>query len=86
MVYLQGRTISFDDLIHFSFNHRSKQKLKCSLWFATKMMLKVFHLKCLNKAQLLQESVKELDWNLSMNRKIGSVREMMILRLIITEI
>ena len=81
-----GRTISFDDLIHFSFNHRSKQKLKCSLWFATKMMFKVFHLKCLNKAQLLQESVKELDWNLSMNRKIGSVREMMILRLIITEI
>ena len=30
-----SRTVSFDDLIHFSFNHRSKQKLKCSLWFAT---------------------------------------------------
>ena len=81
-----ARIVSFDDLIHFSFNHRSKQKLKCSLWFATKMMFKVFHLKCLNKAQLLQECVKELDWNLSMNRKIGSVREMMTLRSIIVEI
>ena len=81
-----SRTVSFDDLIHFSFNHRSKQKLKCSLWFATKMMFRIFHLKCLNKAQLLQECVKELDWNISMNRKIGSVREMMTLRSIIIEI
>ena len=48
--------------IHFSFNHRRKRKLKCALWFATKMMFKVFHLKCLNKAQLLKECIKEMDW------------------------
>ena len=80
------RPVSFDELIHFSFNHRNKQKLKCGLWFATKMMFKVFHLKCLNKAQLLKDCVKEIDWNLNMSRKIGSVNEMLCLRQIMTEV
>ena len=37
------RSVNYDELVHFSFNHRKKLKLKCALWFATKMMFKVFH-------------------------------------------
>ena len=66
-----GRIVIFDELVHFLFNHRSKLKLKCSLWFATKMMFKVFHQKCLNKAQLLKDCIKEIAWNLHMTSKIG---------------
>ena len=80
------RPVNFNELIHFSFNHRNKRKLKCGLWFATKMMYKVFHLKCLNKAQLLKDCIKEIDWNLNMSRKIGSVNEMMCLRQIMMEV
>ena len=79
------RMVSFNDLIHFSFNHRNKKKLKCALWFATKMMYKIFIKKCSNKAQLLKECIKEIDWNLSMTRKIGSGLEMISLRSLLIE-
>ena len=79
------RMVSFDSLIHFSFNHRNKFKLKCALWFATKMMYKIFHQKCFNKAQLLKECIKEIDWNLTMTRKIGSRLEMINLRGLLIE-
>ena len=79
------RMVSFNELIHFSFNHRNKMKLKCALWFATKMMYKIFHRKCFNKAQLLKECIKEIDWNLSMTRKIRSGLEMISLRSLLIE-
>ena len=34
----------------------------------------------INGAQLLMKSIKELDWNLYLNRKIGSRLEMMNLK------
>ena len=36
----------------------------------------MYHKNNRNKMQLLRDVVKEIDWNLDMNRKIGSVNEM----------
>ena len=80
------RNVDFNLLVHLAFNHRSKQKLKCALWFAVKMMFHVFNKKLFNKAQLLQESIKEIDWNLSQNRKLGSEGEMLILKEILLDV
>ena len=72
--------------MHFSFNHSEKKRLKCALWLATKWMYSIFHTKIFNKLQLLRDSVKEIDWNLNMERKIGSVAVMMELRDIMSSI
>ena len=66
------RSVSFDEIIHFSFNQRNKKKLICALWFAVKVMFKNFHDKSLNKTQILRSIIKEIEWNLHMNRKLGS--------------
>ena len=76
-VYLE-RAVQFKDIIHFSFNHRNKKKLNCALWFA--VMFKVFQNKSRNKAQILSEVVKEIDWNIRMNRKLGSLGEILFLK------
>ena len=65
------RSVSFDEIIHFSFNQRNKKKLSCALWFAVKVMFKNFHDKSLNKTQILRSIIKEIEWNLHMNRKLG---------------
>ena len=44
------------------------------------MMYRIFLGKCVNKAQLLKECIKEIDWNLLMTRKLGSGLEMKSLR------
>ena len=80
------RNVDFNSLVHLSFNHRRKSKLKCALWFAVKMMYNVFNRKLFNKAQLLQETLKEIDWNLSLNRRLGSEGEMVQLKEILLEI
>ena len=75
-----GRNVEYRHLISYSFNHRSKQKLRCALWFAIKMMYSVYLRNSLNKEQLLKDMIKELDWNLKLNRKIGSAGEMLKLK------
>jgi len=74
------RDVKYQQLIHFSFNHRDKKRLKCSIWFAVKMMFSIFHNKCLNKILLLSETIKELTWNIDLNRKIGSLKDMIELK------
>ena len=59
---------------------RNKNKLNCALWFAVKVMFKVFHNKSRNRAQILREIVKEIDWNIRMNRKLGSLGEILSLK------
>jgi hypothetical protein len=49
-------------------------------WFAIKMMYSVYLRNSLNKEQLLKDMIKELDWNLKLNRKIGSAGEMLKLK------
>ena len=78
-VYLE-RGVQFKDIVHFSFNHRNKKKLNCALWFAVKVMFQVFQNKSRNMAQILREVVKEIDWNIRMNRKLGSLGEILFLK------
>ena len=46
------RSVSYGSLIHLSFNHRNKTKLKCALWFAVRIMYQIFVKKMFNKVQL----------------------------------
>ena len=52
----------------------------CALWFAVKVMFKVFQNKSRNRAQILRDVVKEIDWNILMNRKLGSLGEILFLK------
>ena len=79
------RNISYDLLVHLAFNHRRKPKLKCAIWFAVKCMYNLFIKKMFNKEQIIREMVKEIDWNLRLNRKVGSSAEMMKLKEILIE-
>ena len=79
------RNISYDLLVHLAFNHRRKPKLKCAIWFAVKCMYNLFIKKMFNKEQIIREIVKEIDWNLRLNRKVGSSAEMMKLKEILIE-
>ena len=58
----------------------------CALWFAVKMLYMIFIKKMFNKQQLLQEMIKELEWNLKLSRKIGSQGEMIKLKSILLDI
>ena len=66
------KDISNNEVIFFSFNHRSKSKLKCAIWFAVKALYSIYQYGIRNKDQLLREIIKEIEWNLKMNRKVGS--------------
>ena len=79
------RSVSYENLVHLSFNHRNKMKLKCALWFAVKILFLIFIKKYFNKIQLLRECIKEIDWNLNMSRNIGSIVEMIRLKDIMLE-
>ena len=83
---LTERNIGSDLLLHLAFNHRNKRTLKCSLWFAVKTMYCIFIKKIFNKGQILREMIKEIDWNLRLNRKVGSADEMVKLKQILIEL
>ena len=80
------RNIGSDLLMHLAFNHRKKQTLKCALWFAVKAMYYIFNKKLFNKGQVLKEMIKEIDWNLRINRRVGSEGEMLKLKYMLIEI
>ena len=44
-------------------------------------MFKIFHEKSNNKTQILRAIIKEMDWNLQLNRKLGSLCEILSLKL-----
>ena len=71
-----GQEVDFNLLIHFAINHRNKKKLVVALWLAVKVMFKIFQEKDRNKGQILREMVKEIDWNININRKLGSKCEL----------
>ena len=74
------RSVSYNEIIHFCFNHRNKKRLICALWFSVKVMFKIFHDKSHNKTQILRAIIKEMDWNLQLNRKLGSLCEILFLK------
>ena len=69
---LLQKDISNEEFIYFSFNHRKKSRLMCALWFAVKVLYRIYNDKNRNKTQLLRDIVKEVEWNLNLNRKVGS--------------
>ena len=71
-----GQEVDFNLLIHFAINHRNKKKMVVALWLAVKVMFKIFQEKDRNKGQILREMVKEIDWNININGKLGSKCEL----------
>ena len=78
-----GKEIVQTNLIHLAFNHRNKQRLRCAVWFAVKTMYRIYTSRIFNKVQLLRELIKEIDWNLKLNRKLGSRQDLLDLRSLI---
>ena len=77
------RNLVAQDIIHLAFSHRCKYKTAVAVWFAVKALYRIFHFRSKNKDQLLKEMVKEIEWNLKLNVKIGSRGEMINLKDII---
>ena len=74
------KEIKTDEIIYLAYNHRNKMKLRVALWFATKALYIIYQGRVMNKTQLLKEIIKEIDWNLRFNVKVGSRSEMNRLR------
>ena len=79
------KKVSENELIHLSFTHRNKGTLICALWFAVKMLYKIYLDRGRNNCQLLMEILKEIEWNIKLNRKIGSQNDMLRIRGFIEE-
>ena len=79
-----NRNITDQEILHFSFNHRSKKRLIIGVWFAVKMLYWIYSKKCLNKMQLLDEMLKEIQWNLKMTNGLGSLSEVVSLKMCIS--
>ena len=79
-----GRIITNQEILHFSFNHRSKKRLIIATWFAVKMLFWIYSKKCLNKMQLLDEMLKEIQWNLKMTNSLGCHSEVASLKMCIS--
>ena len=77
------RVVEPKDILYLSFNHRNKHRLRGGVWFAVKLMYLVYQNRTRNKSQLLRDIVKEIDWNLDLNRKIGSKKDLLHLKQII---
>ena len=77
---LLGREVDNVKLLGLSFNHKDKRKLKVLVWFAIKVLYIMYCKLNDNKSQLLTLIVKEINWNLDMQIKIGSATEMLKLR------
>ena len=75
-----GISITDTELLHFSFNHRNKKRLKCALWLAVKMFYLIFNSNSMNKNLLRDEMLKEVKWNLNMMWRVGSSSEMIKLQ------
>ena len=77
------RTILDNEILHFSFNHRCKKRLSIAVWFAVKLLFWIYCKKCFNKIQLLDEMLKEIEWNLKMTNGLGSLSQVVALKMCI---
>ena len=75
-----GRPITDIEVIHFSFNHRNKTRLRIAVWYAVKMLYFLYLNKFENNTQLLDEMQKEIEWNLKMKKGLGSQSEFVALK------
>ena len=75
-----GRPVTDIEVIHFSFNHRNKKRLRVAVWFAVKTLYFLYLNKCENNIQLMDEIRKEIDWNLKMKKGLGPQSEVLALK------
>ena len=75
-----GRPVTVMEIIHFSFNHRNKKRLRVAVWFAVKVLYFLYSNKCENKTKLLDELQKEIEWNLKMKKGLGPQSEVFALK------
>ena len=78
-----GKNVSFTDIIHLSFTHRDDRKLRVAVWWAVKVLYKMWMRKNQNNIQLKLDLLKEIDWNLRLKRMSKSKGELENLRGII---
>ena len=74
------RKIEGKDIIMLNFNHRNKKRLKLIIWFVVKSLYGMHIKKLFNKRQLFNEIWKELDWNVSLMKRIGALDVMILLK------
>ena len=65
------KDVTSTKLLHLDFNDRDKRRLKSTLWIAVKALYRIYLGRVKNRAQLLRELVKEIEWNLRMNFQVG---------------
>ena len=78
-----GEEIADKKIITLSFKNRNANKNQIAVWFAIRALYRIYHAGDNSKNCVLDSSIKEIDWNLSLNRKIGSAGEMMNFRSIL---
>ena len=70
---LLERDITDKEIINYGYNHRNKKMLQAVIWLTTKVLYKIYLEKQFNKKQVWIDLVKEIDWNLQMQMRVGSV-------------
>ena len=75
-----NRRLESKNLIFLDFSHRKRKRLKLTIWFVVKSLYLLYVKKFFNKDQLFGEMRRELDWNISMARVVGSLDDMEILK------
>ena len=58
----------------------NKKRLKLIIWFVVKSLYGMHIKKLFNKRQLFNEIWKELDWNVSLMKRIGALDVMILLK------
>ena len=82
---LLERDITDKEIINYGYNHRNKKLLRVALWLTTKALYRIYLERNLNKKQVWIDLVKEIEWNLEMQMKVGTVDTMERLRRVIRQ-
>ena len=77
------REITTKEVIYYAYNHRNKKRLKMALWVATKMLFNIYIEKNFNGGQIWKNILKEIEWNIKMQTKLGSNSEIIKIKMII---
>ena len=80
------KQVEFREMVHLSFTHRQRKKLRVAIWFVVKWLFKMWVDKNCNKSQLLMDMIKEVDWNFKMRKLAGSHGELIELNGVLNEV
>ena len=79
------RDVTNKEILCYGYNHRNKKRLSIVIWAATKVLFRIYMERNFNKKQIWIELVKEMEWNLNREYKIGAVIELTKLRSLVYE-